>query len=178
MKNQKESEKIPVRPALLVIDVQKVFLQSIPERDQEVAFHFINGLIDLFRSNNCPVIRIYHFNKEKGPDPGNEQFEFPATVKITPEDTKVIKTYPDGFNKTDLDKVLREKGCNTVFLSGLSSVGCVLATWIGAFNHDYRAFLVKNAMMSHKLVYTENVETMFDAVSYDMVKLIVENSGK
>jgi nicotinamidase-related amidase len=178
MKNQKKPEKTPIRPALLVIDIQKVYLQSVAERDREMAFHYINGLIDLFRKQDCPVIRIYHYSKEYGPEPDNEQFEFPASVKTIPEDAKVIKTYPDGFNKTDLDKVLREKGCNTVFLCGLSSVGCVLATWIGAFNHDYKAFLVKDAMMCNNPVYTDNVEVMFDAVSYDMVKLIVESSGK
>ena len=95
-----------------------------------------------------------------------------------PDDPRLIKTYPDAFNKTDLDKIIREKGSNTLFLSGLSAVGCVLATWIGAFNHDYDAFLLKDAMMSHNSQYTDNIEVMFDAVSYDIVKLILENSEK
>jgi nicotinamidase-related amidase len=176
--DQKKTEKSPVKPALLVIDVQKAYLQSISESDRKIAFHYINGLIDLFRKNGFPVIRIYHYSKEYGPEQGSEQFEFDPDIQIKPEDTKVIKTYPDAFNKTDLDKVLKEKGCNTVFLCGLSAVGCVLATWIGAMDFDYQAFLIKDAMMSHNSTYTDNVETMFDAVSYDMVKLIVENSVK
>ena len=90
------------------------------------------------------------------------------------EDAKVIKTYPDGFNKTDLDKIIKEKGSNTLFLCGLSAVVCVLATWIGAQNNDYTAFLVKDAIMSHNSDYTNHVEEMFDAVGYDVVKLIVE----
>jgi len=57
-------------------------------------------------------------------------------------------------------------------------VGCVLATWIGAQNHDYKAFLVKNALMSHNSDYTNNVEDMFDAISYDAVELLVIVSGK
>ena len=89
-----------------------------------------------------------------------------------------IKTYGDGFNKTELDKVLKEKGCNTVFLCGLSAVGCVLATWIGAQDHDYNAYMIKNAIMSHNSVYTKQVEDMFDAVSYDIVKLLLETSDK
>ncbi len=32
--------------------------------------------------------------------------------------------------------------------------------------------------MSHNSDYTKNIEDMFDAVSYDMVKLILENSEK
>jgi nicotinamidase-related amidase len=62
-----------------------------------------------------------------------------------------------------------------LFLCGLSAVGCVLATWIGAQNNDYKAFIVKDAIMSHSSEYTRNVETMFDAVSYDIINLILEN---
>jgi len=173
---QKEQTKTPVKPALLVIDIQNAYLSMVPEREKEVAMYYINGLIELFRSNGYPVIRIYHFDKESGPKPGTDQFEFPTSVLIKPDDAKVIKTYGDGFNKTELDKIIKEKGSNTLFLCGLSAVGCVLSTWIGAQNHDYNAFLVKDAIMSHNSDYTNQVEDMFNAVSYDVVKLILENS--
>jgi len=174
---QKEQTKTPVKPALLVIDIQNAYLSMVPAREKEVAMYYINELIELFRSNGYPVIRIYHFDKESGPKPGTDQFEFPASVLIKPDDAKVIKTYGDGFNKTDLDKIIKEKGSNTLFLCGLSAVGCVLSTWIGAQNHDYNAFLVKDAIMSHNSDYTNQVEDMFNAVSYDVVKLILESSA-
>jgi len=167
-----------IKPALLVIDIQNTYLEMIPEKDKEMGLLYINALIDLFRSNGYPVIRIYHHSKEYGPQPGTEEFEFPAKILIKPEDPKIIKTYPDGFNKTDLDKTLKESGSNTLFLCGLSSVGCVLSTWIGAQNHDYKAFMVKDAIMSHNSEYTDNIEIIFDAVSYDIVKLLIESSGK
>jgi nicotinamidase-related amidase len=175
--DQKE-QKTQIKPALLVIDIQNAFLSNIPERDKEVAMANINSYIELFRRHGCPIIRIYHQSKEYNVEPGTEQYEFPASVLTKPDDPRVIKTYPDGFNKTDLDKVIREKGSNTLFLCGLSAVGCVLATWIGAFNHDYQAFLIKDAIMSHNSEYTNNIEVMFDAVSYDVVKLLLENSEK
>ncbi len=174
----KEQDKSLIKPALLVIDIQNVYLQMVPEREKEVALYYINGLIELFRKHGYPVIRIYHHDKESGPAPGTELFEFPASVLIKTDDPKIIKTYGDGFNKTDLDKVIKEQGSNTLFLCGLSAVGCVLATWIGAQNHDYKAFMVKDAIMSHNSDYTNNVEDMFDAVSYDVVKLILESADK
>ena len=176
--DQKEQTKAQIKPALLVIDIQNAYLSIVPEREKEVAMYYINSLIELFRNNGYPIIRIYHLDKESGPKPGTEQFEYPASVLIKAEDAKVIKTYGDGFNKTDLDKIIKEKGSNTLFLCGLSAVGCVLATWIGAQDHDYKAFLVKNAIMSHNSDYTKHVEDMFDAVGYDVVKLILENSEK
>jgi nicotinamidase-related amidase len=176
--SQDVKEPAALKPALLVIDIQNAFLDMIPEQDREMGMLYINALIDLFRSKGYPVIRVYHSSKEYGVVEGTERFEFPVSVLIKPEDPRVIKTYPDGFNKTDLDRVIRESGSNTLFLSGLSAVGCVLATWIGAQNNDYKAFLVKDAIMSHNSAYTDNIEVMFDAVSYDVVKLIIESSGK
>jgi nicotinamidase-related amidase len=173
-----KEEKAKIRPALLVIDIQNAYLKMIPENEKEMAMANINSYIELFRSHGYPIIRIYHLSKEYGVQPGSDQFEFPTSVLIKPDDPKVIKTYPDGFNKTDLDKVIKEKGSNTLFLCGLSAVGCVLATWIGSFNHDYQAFLIKDAIMSHNEDYTNNIEVMFDAVGYDVVKLILDNSEK
>ena len=37
---------------------------------------------------------------------------------------------------------------------------------------------MKDAIMSHNSDYTKNVEAMFDAISYDAVKLIIKNSEK
>ncbi len=176
--DKKAPSKTQIKPALLVIDIQNVYLKMVPDRDKEVGLYYINALIDLFRSEGYPIIRIYHYDKENGPKPDSELFEFPGTVSIKADDAKVIKTYPDGFNKTDLDKVIKEKGCNTLFLCGLSAVGCVLSTWIGAQNNDYKAFMIKDAIMSHNSEYTDNVEVMFDAVSYDVVKLILESAAK
>ncbi len=165
-----------IRPALLVIDVQNRYMVTIPPRHKELAIYFINLLIDLFRKHDFPIIRIYHTNKETGPIPNTEEFEYPASISVKPEDTPVIKTYSDSFNKTNLLEILNKKGSNTLFLCGLSAVGCVLATWIGAQNNDFKTFIVKDAIMSHNSEYTKNVEVMFDAVSYDVIKLILENS--
>ena len=173
-----QEQKAPIKPALVVIDIQNAFLPSIPDKDKETAMEYINYYIQLFRSQGYPVIRVYHQSEEYGVLPGTDQFEFPTSVLIKPEDPKVIKTYPDGFNKTELDKVIKESGSNTLFLCGLSAVGCVLATWIGAANNDYKAFLLKDAIMSHNSEYTDNIEVMFDAVNYDVVKLILDNSAK
>jgi isochorismate hydrolase len=97
------------------------------------------------------------------------EYSLNKAVLIKDEDAKVIKTYGDGFNKTDLDKIIKEKGSNTLFLCGLSAVGCVLATFIGAQNHDYRAYMVKNAVMSHNSDYTKNIEDMFDATPQRLI---------
>ena len=74
--------KKDLKPALLVIDVQNRYIPMIPQREKELAFFFINLLIELFRKYNFPIIRIYHHSKENGPILNTEEFEYPDTVKI------------------------------------------------------------------------------------------------
>jgi nicotinamidase-related amidase len=173
-------DKKPERmhPALLVIDIQQQFLPMMDAQDTAIPMYAINAYIDLFRKNGFPIIGIYHSDKDYGPFPGTPEFEFPKKINILPGDPKVIKTYGDGFNKTDLEKVLHDKGVNTVFLCGLSSVGCVLATYIGAQDHDFNAFLIKDAMMSHNSDFTDNIENIFDAVGYDVIQVLLDNAEK
>ncbi len=157
-----------------MIDVQNKYMQTIAPRHKEVATFFINLLIGLFREHGFPIIRIYHNDNEDGTIPGTDDFEYPSSVSIRPEDTQIIKTYSDSFNKTNLNEILKEKGINTLFLCGLSAVGCVMATRTGGQNNDYNTFIVKDAIMSHNSEYTKNIEIMFDAVSFDVIKLILE----
>jgi nicotinamidase-related amidase len=175
--NPSDSAAKTIRPALLVIDIQKAFLPMMSS-DKDVAMEYINGLIDLFRKNGFPVIRVYHSSAEYGVTQGTDQFEFPETVKILPSDPKVIKTYGDAFNKTELDNVIKKSGSNTLFLCGLSATGCVLATWIGAQNADYKAFMIKEAIISPNSAHTDQIEQIFDAVSYEVVQLLVDASKR
>lgn len=165
-----------MHPALLVIDIQNQFMPMVEEREKAVSMFMINAYIDLFRKSAFPVVLIYHTDKENGPFPGTPEFEFPAEVTILPSDPQVVKTYGNGFNKTDLENILREKGVNTVFLCGLSSVGCVMATWFGAQDLDFKAFLLKDAMMSHNADYTNSIEDIFSALGYDVVEVMLNNA--
>jgi nicotinamidase-related amidase len=77
------------------------------------------------------------------------------------------------FKKTDLEKILHEKKCNTLFLCGLRSVGCVLATYFGAKNADFNVFMIRDAVMSHNSTYTDNIEEILNALDFDTIDLIL-----
>jgi len=167
-----------MKPALLVIDIQNAYLPFMSEEDKEIGMYMINAAIELFHENGFPVIRVYHTDPKEGPPPGTEAFEFPETVKIKPDDPKIIKNYPNAFKKTDLDKWLHENRNNTVFLCGLSAVGCVLATYWGANDLDFNAFMIKDALISHNSTYTDFVEDICESVTYTALKLMLENAEK
>jgi len=173
-KEEKEKkEKKQMEPILIVIDIQNKYLEYIPEREKNLGLEMINAAIWLFRKHEFPVIRVYHTDPKWGPEPGTEPFEFPESVNIKPEDPKVVKNYGNAFTKTELDSILREKNANTLFLCGLSAVGCVLATYQGAHDLDYNVVMIKDAIMSHESRYTDSIEEIFDTVSFTTMNFML-----
>ncbi|MEN6311892.1 MAG: isochorismatase family cysteine hydrolase, partial [Acidobacteriota bacterium] len=100
---------------------------------------------------------------------------FPKTTAVKPDDPRIVKNYPNAFKKTNLDSLLKEKGINTVFLCGLSSTGCVLATYHGALELDYDMFMVKDALIGPDAAETRSVEGFCRTIDYWSLKLLLEN---
>lgn len=166
---------VRMKPALLVIDIQNAYLPYMDDKDKKMGMEMVNYFIALFRANGFPVLRVYHTDLKNGPKPDSEPFEFPKTVAVLDEDAKIIKNHGNAFKKTELDKVLKAKGCNTVFLCGLSAVGCVLATYHGAMDLDYGVFMLKDALISHDAALTKAVQEICRTIDYYALKLLLEN---
>jgi nicotinamidase-related amidase len=164
-----------IKPALLVIDIQNAYLPRMDEGDRKRGMEYINYFIELFRGNGFPVIRVYHTDPKYGPKPDSEEFQFPKTVAVRGDDPQVVKNYGSAFKKTELDKMLKEKGCNTLFLCGLSAVGCVLATYHGALDNDYDVFMCREALISHDAALTKAVQEICQSIDYSALKLLLEN---
>jgi nicotinamidase-related amidase len=170
------ANRTPMKPALLVIDIQNAYLPLMDPDGAESALATINQLLDLFRRRNLPIFRIYHTDAARGPQPATEPFEFPSSVRVVPQDPMVIKTYGDAFNKTDLHALLIEKGRDTVFLCGLSAVGCAFATSVGAENRDLRAIFVRGALLSHDAFLTQGIEDTYGAADLAAVEAMLEGA--
>jgi len=127
------------------------------------------------RTASRAVIRVYHSDVERGPEPGTEPFEFPASIAVTENDPKVVKHYPSSFTKTDLEQILREQERNTVVLCGLSATGCVLATYFGAMEREFTVLMVEGALLSHDASYTGVIEKICYMVTLDELKDILED---
>lgn len=173
---QEETNEVKVmKSALLVIDIQNQYKNFIPEPERKIGIMIMNMSIFLFRQHNLPIIRIYHSDAEWGiPEPGTENFQYWQEVKIDSSDAMVLKHYPNAFKKTDLDKILKENSINTIFLTGLSAVGCVLATYHGGKDRDYNTFLVKDAIMSHEKKFTDVIEEAYEAISWYAMKFMLD----
>ncbi len=137
-----------VKPVLLVIDVQNFVLDMYPGYSDSVAKHAkaMNDAIALFRRRGLPLVVVYHEDRELGPRPGTRAFAFHESIDVRDSDPRVVKNYPNGFNKTELADMLKRMGCDTVFIVGLSAVGCAMATYHGAIDLDLEPYFVHDGV--------------------------------
>nr|WP_273377541.1 cysteine hydrolase [Actinopolymorpha pittospori] len=68
--------------------------------------------------------------------------------KLTPQsgDIVVRKVRIGGMSTTDLDQQLRERGIDTLVLSGVATSGVVLSTLTDAADKDYRLFVLSDGV--------------------------------
>jgi nicotinamidase-related amidase len=165
-----------MKPALLVIDVQREFYKSNPVTAQSLqdAVGYINAAIALFRKKQLPIVCIQHVNENEGLMPGNEGFELPAELKILSSDMHIRKTYQNSFNKTRLKKLLAEAGVDTVIVTGFCAEYCVLSTYRGAKDLDLTPIILRNAIASGSPDNIKFVESINDIISIGVLEKILE----
>jgi nicotinamidase-related amidase len=164
-----------MKPALLIIDIQNAFLNLNQTCSESLksAIEYINVAIPLFRKRNLPVVAIQHKNEEEGLVPGKPCFEVPDSVKLTPQDMRIVKTHGNSFNKTDLAERLRELGVDTVFLTGFCAEFCVLSTYMGAQDLDFIPIMLKGALASGSEEHIRFVEEITETISYGALKTML-----
>jgi nicotinamidase-related amidase len=164
-----------MKPALLVIDVQKEFFKSDAQTAQSLnnAIEYINAAIALFRVKNLPVLCIQHINEEDKLMPGADGFDLPEGLQILPSDSHIHKTYSNAFNKTTLQSQLQELGVDTVIVSGFCAEYCVLSTYRGAQDLDLKPMLLRGALASGSPENIRFVESISDILSYGALKKIL-----
>lgn len=164
-----------MKPALLVIDVQKMFFQRDPITTQslERAIEYINAAIALFREKQLPVIAVQHIDQADGLVPGQEGFDLPASLQILPSDLHIHKTYGNSFNKTPLAAELKKLGVDTLILTGFCAEYCVLSTCRGAEDLDLQPILLRGALASGSLENIKFVESVNEVISYGALKQIL-----
>jgi len=156
-----------MKPALLVIDVQKKFFGDNLVMTQSLydAIENINAAIALFRELNFPVVAIQHLDEEAGLEPGKEDFDLPDELNILDIDLRVQKRYMNAFNDTPLEDELRKLEVDTIVVTGFCAEYCVLTTCRGALDVDLNSMLLRGASASGILENIKFVESICDIIS-------------
>ena len=167
---------------VVVVDVQEEFTQIHEVISTFPAFQGrVQYLLQSARSHGCPVVHIRaEYDKQVSPwvpwffEISGRTYHptLPTAVqwaKETEEEEVVIKHTFDGFLGTNLEECLRKKGVRKVFICGLLTSACVLATTIGAFFRGFHTFLVSDCCADRTLEKHESVLKLYENYYFRLV---------
>jgi nicotinamidase-related amidase len=164
-----------MKPSLLVIDVQNEFfnINQACSDSLKSAIQYINAAIDLFRKKNFPIVVIQHKSEEENLVPGKPGFDVPESVKLEPQDIRIVKMYSNSFTKTGLAEKLKEQGVDTVIVTGFCAEFCVLSTYKGAQDFDLTPIILKNSIASDNAEHIRFVEEITETITYGALKALL-----
>ncbi|HTX80058.1 MAG TPA: cysteine hydrolase [Longilinea sp.] len=162
-----------MKPALLIIDMQKDFLKKDNKSVYTEAVEYINAAIQLFRAKGLTIVCIQHMNEREKLLPGTEGFDVLDDLNILPADIHIHKTYGNAFNKTLLQSQLQELKVDTLILTGYQAEGCVLSTYRGAKDLDLTPIILRGSLASETPEHVKFVEAINDIISYGALKKVL-----
>ena len=141
---------VPVRRALLVIDVQNEYVSgALPISYPPVAHSLerIGRALDAADSWGIPVILVQQTAPESSPifAAGSAGAALHPLVAARRRDLLLSKTLPSCFADTDLDRWLRENGIDTVTIAGYMTQNCDESTARDAAHRGYRVEFLSDA---------------------------------
>ncbi len=135
--------------ALLVIDVQKEYFDgAFPIRHPAGHLESILEVMDAAQEANIPVVVIRHH--QPAPESpvfrkGSDLWQLRPEVESRPRDILIDKQFPGSFTNTSLDEFLKEKGIDTVCITGYMTQMCCDTTARQAFHRGYNVEFLRDA---------------------------------
>lgn len=171
-------QDVQINPSLLVIDVRNAYMPGISEKDKQISLLMIYDFIWLFPQKGPTIIRAYNSDPLTESGVYSESFIFPSKIKIREDDLKIIIIFSTAFKNTDLVRILLIKGCNNLFLLGLSATGYVLATYFGNVERSYNTFMKKDAPISTNHIHTKVIEDVSNTINIQALMFEVDHIVK
>ncbi len=153
---------VPTSPALIIVDMCAAYLQpgaplyaGIEDAHQNCA-----TLLTAFRDAELPVV---HTRVEYGAggadgglfyqkvpalacfDKGNPLGEWPDDLKARDDEVVITKQYASAFFATSLASTLRAMGVDGLYITGVSTSGCVRATALDCIQSGFIPVVVEDA---------------------------------
>lgn len=143
-------EFISKNPALIIIDVQKAFLEKdYPgiKRNNTNAELVCGNILNKWRKNDLNVIHVRHSstNPESKLHKSKPGFEFNEYVKPKNNEIVLTKNVNSAFIGTGLDEILKNLNINTLVIVGMTTNHCISTTVRMAGNLGYETFLISDS---------------------------------
>jgi nicotinamidase/pyrazinamidase len=146
--------------ALIIVDMTKDNVEGFIQEQVDKIVPNINTLSEAFRETGNLVIfandsffeKDFLFKSKMSPHSLRYQKGSEVTDRLIVKDSDLIlpKRRFSAFFKTDLDQTLRTYSVDTVFVCGITSLYCVLATALDSVCHDFYTVFVEDATTAHK----------------------------
>ncbi|MBE0669941.1 MAG: cysteine hydrolase [Anaerolineales bacterium] len=147
-------EKLSQNTALIIIDVQRGFDEPVwGKRNNPQAEDNIAKLLDAWRKHRRPVFHIQHMSLSPA-SPLNPAYPGNAikdALQPRAGEPLIQKNVNSAFIGTDLEQQLREIGCNSLVIVGLTTPHCVSTTTRMAGNLGFETYLVSDATAAFEL---------------------------
>lgn len=140
--------------ALLVIDVQHGLFGGAPDLmgppfEAEAVIARINSLVARARSAGAPVVWVQHQRAEGFLAQGSASWQLQPDLHAQGTDTRVFKTTPDSFLRTDLAEHLARWGTQRLVVCGYATEFCIDTTSRRALALGWPVTLAADAHTTH-----------------------------
>jgi nicotinamidase-related amidase len=163
-----------MKPALLIIDMQKAYHTGPSAQSMDAACEYINAAAALFRKKGMPVLWILNKDEYDAALPGLPGFEVIDGLKPLEGEPRITKEYSNSFNKTDCRAILESHGVDTVIVTGYCAEYCVLSTCRGAKDVDLASVILRGGIASGVEQNIGFVERISDVISYGALRKALE----
>jgi nicotinamidase-related amidase len=133
---------------LIIVDVQKGFDDpKWGKRNNLEAENNIVKILTAWRKTQRPIFHIQHLSCEPNSPlkPDAAGCEFKEIVKPLPHELVIQKQVNSAFIGTNLEAILREQGCTTLVIVGLTTNHCVSTTARMAGNLGFKTYVISDA---------------------------------
>ena len=139
---------IPKNTVLLVVDIQDGFDEpNNGNRNNKEAESNVVRLLEAWRKSARPVMYAQHhsLNPDSPLHPSHPGVAIKEIVKPEHDEPIFIKSVNSAFIGTNLEEVLREKGIDTLIVTGFTINHCVSTTVRMASNLGFKTYVISDA---------------------------------
>lgn len=155
----------------LIVDMQKIFLDELREKiNIKSAVEHINYVSEMLRSKGQCIIHIQDIESEN--ENNSDQIDFIPEIVIAESDLILKKIKSNSFMNTDLEKILKDKEVELIIVSGFSAEHCVLFTYNGALERDFRTVILQNGILSANFSAVSEIQRDRNLISYPVVEFL------
>lgn len=147
-----------MQTACILVDIQNEYFAG-GKRELEgprEAAERAAGLLRSFRDASLPIVFIQHVSSGAGASAfvaGSAGAEISPIIQPLPDETVMVKHYPNSFRETPLLDHLKQLGVKRLAIAGMMTHMCVDATTRAAFDFGFECLVAHDACATRALSF-------------------------